>query len=256
MDPYYLLMRLPDEEQEEFLILRPFVPFSVDDSRKDLTAFMVAKSDPDNYGELEVFEMPRQQQIDGPALVNARINQEPDISREITLLGSPGRGSKVTLGSMLLIPVNQSLLYIQPLYVESEATPLPQLKRVIVVYADKVVMKPSLQEALTTIFGSAPTTLEQTPVGTPTPPGPTAPPADGAPPSPDGAAVPPGAQSLLAEADARFRAAEDALRGGDLARYQSEVNAARDLIRRANESLAGGATTTTPTVPPPPPPPS
>ena len=258
MDPYYLLMRLPDEQEEEFLMLRPFVPFSVDDSRKDLTAFMVAKSDPDSYGELEVFEMPRERQIDGPALVNARINQEPAISREITLLGSPGRGSKVTLGSMLLVPVNESLLYIQPLYVESEATPLPQLKRVIVVYADRVVMKPSLQEALTTIFGRAPGTLEQTPVGEadvglPDDGTPAA--ADAAPGPTDGAApAPAGAQSLLAEADSRFQAAESALRAGDLARYQSEVNAARELIRRANESLGGVPSTTTTTAPGPAPP--
>ena len=248
MTPYYLLMRLPGEEKEEFLILQPFVPFSRDDSRKDLTAFMVAKSDPDNYGQLEVFEMPRQLQIDGPALVNARINQEPDISREITLLGSPGRGSRVILGSMLLIPVQQSLLYIQPLYVESEATPLPQLKRVIVVHGDKVVMKPSLQESLTMIFGSAPSTLEQTPIsGAPV-----------VPPSPDGPSpgadtgtplVAPTVASLLAEAETHFQAAENALRSGDLATYQREVNLARDISRRATESLSP----TTTAAPPPPP---
>jgi len=243
MPPYYLLMRLPGEEKEEFLILQPFVPFSRDDTRKDLTAFMVAKSDPDNYGQLEVFEMPRQEQVDGPALVNARINQEPDISREITLLGSPGRGSRVILGSMLLVPIQQSLLYIQPLYVESEATPLPQLKRVIVVHGDKVVMKPSLQESLTAIFGSAPSTLEQTPIsGAPV-----------VPPTPDtpspGTGVAPTVGSLLAEAETHFQAADAALRAGDLATYQREVNLARDLSRRATESLSP----TTTTAPPPPP---
>ncbi|HWC11398.1 MAG TPA: UPF0182 family protein, partial [Acidimicrobiales bacterium] len=177
MVPYYLLTRLPDEEDEEFLILQPFVPLSRDDSRKDLTAFVVAKGDPDNYGELEAFVMPRQQQIDGPALVNARVNQQPEISQQITLLNTSG--SKVILGNLLLVPVERSLLYIQPLYVRSEATPLPQLKKVIVVYSDQVVMRDSLQGALTEIFGSAPSTLEQVPVGETPPPLPSP---DGTPP--------------------------------------------------------------------------
>jgi uncharacterized protein len=80
MDPYYLLMRLPEEDSEQFLMLQPFVPFSVDDARRELSAFMVAKSDPDEYGQLEVFVMPRREQVDGPAIVNARIQQEPEIS--------------------------------------------------------------------------------------------------------------------------------------------------------------------------------
>ena len=136
----------PARSEEDFLILQPFVPFSRDDSRKDLTAFMVAKSDPSHYGRLEAFVMPRARQIDGPAIVNARINQQPEISQQITLLGTAG--SNVKLGNLLVIPINQSLIYIQPLYVQAAGTPVPQLKKVIVVAGDRVVMRDSLREAL------------------------------------------------------------------------------------------------------------
>ena len=250
MIPYYLLTKLPDEQSEEFLILQPFVPFSRDDSRKDLTAFMVAKGDPESYGQLEAFVMPRQTQIDGPALVNARINQQPEISQQITLLNTSG--SKVLLGNLLLVPIEKSLLYIQPLYVQAEATKLPQLKRVIVVYGDKVVMRDSLQAALTQIFGSAPSTLEQQPAGGVTPP----PPADGTTTTTvvPGAPTPPPAQNLLNQAAERFAAADAALRAGRLADYQREVDAARDLVTRATGELGGGTTTTTAPGPPPPPP--
>jgi uncharacterized membrane protein (UPF0182 family) len=249
MVPYYLLTRLPDEQQEDFLILQPFVPFSKDDSRKDLTAFMVAKSDPRNYGQLEAFVMPRQRQIDGPALVNARINQQPEISREITLLNTSG--SKVLLGNLLLVPIQQSLLYIQPLYVQSEATPLPQLKRVIVVFADKVVMRESLQASLTDIFGSAPSTLEQTPsTGAPAP----APATGGGAPTttpPGAVAVNPTARALLNQAATHFGAADTALKAGDLATYQKETNSARDLVNQANAALSGEVPTTPTTAGPP-----
>ncbi|MEN3315925.1 MAG: uncharacterized protein V7605_2159 [Acidimicrobiaceae bacterium] len=246
MQPYYLKMRLPGETSEDFLIFEPFVPLSKDDSRKDLTAFMVAKSDPANYGQLQAYVMPRQKQIDGPALVNARINQEPVISRDITLLGQPGSGSKVTLGNMLLVPIQESLLYIQPLYVSSENTPLPQLKRVIVVYADKVVMRDSLEQALTDIFGSAPPTLEQTP--TAGQPAPTTPAPSTASPSPPAGAAGT-AQNLLTQAADHYKAADAALKNGDLAGYQTETNTARDLVTQATTALATGQAPPT-TLPP------
>ncbi|MDQ3642931.1 MAG: UPF0182 family protein, partial [Actinomycetota bacterium] len=233
MDPYYLLMRLPDETTEDFLLLQPFVPRSRDDSVKVLSAFMVAKSDTDNYGQLEAFVMPRNRQVDGPAIVNARINQQPEVSREITLLNTSG--SKVRLGNLLLIPIEQSLLYIRPLYVEAEGTPVPQLKKVIVVYGDKVVIKDSLREAIGTIFpGSSPATLEQQGLGVTSPPtGQTPAPGGGTTPAPP---VLTSVNELLTEATARFTAAEEALKAGDLATYQKATNDAKDLVRRATEA--------------------
>jgi len=245
MVPYYLLMRLPGEEKENFLILQPFVPFSKDDTRKDLTAFMVAGSDPENYGELQVFEMPRQRPIDGPALINARINQEPTISQAITFLNSPGQGSKVLLGNLLLIPIKEALLYIQPLYVQSDATPLPQLKKVIAVYNDRVVMTDSLRDSLAAIFGSSPTTLEEQIPGQTvvTPPGQN--PQLVTPSNPNDSVV-----DLIGQANSHSDAAAEALKRGDLAAYQRENDAVRDLLRRAGEVTKGS---TVPTTAPPPP---
>ncbi len=250
MDPYYLLMRLPNETTEDFLLLQPFVPRSRDDSVKVLSAFMVAKSDPNNYGQLEAFVMPRTRQVDGPAIVNARINQEPEVSREITLLSTAG--SNVRLGNLLLIPIEQSLLYIRPLYIEAEGTPVPQLKKVIVVYGARVVIKDSLREAIVTLFpGSSPATLEQQGAGagaTPAPGQP--PPAGGTPTTPAPVAT---INDLLTEATAKFTAAEEALKAGDLAGYQKATNEAKDLVRRASDAAritSGTPATTTPTTRP------
>ncbi len=250
MDPYYLLMRLPDETTEDFLLLQPFVPRSSDDSVKVLSAFMVAKSDPGNYGQLEAFVMPRTRQVDGPALVNSRINQQPEVSEQITLLSTAG--SNVRLGNLLLIPIEQSLLYIRPLYVEAEGTPLPQLKKVIVVYGDRVVMRDSLREAITTLFpGSSPTTLEQQGLGVTAPP-----PGQTTVPPPGGTTTPPlptSINDLLTEATARFTAAEEALKAGDLATYQRATNDAKDLVRRASDAArtaSAAPTSTTPTTRP------
>jgi uncharacterized membrane protein (UPF0182 family) len=204
---------------------------------------MIVKSDPDDYGRLQSYVMPRQLQIDGPALINARINQQPDISKDISLLNT--QGSRIELGNLLLIPINNSILYVQPLYVSSDATPLPQLKRVIVVYADQVVMRDTLREALNVIFGAAPETLEQTPGQPTTPPGqtPTTTPGTPAPP-PANATV----QQLIDQATGHFDAAQTALRNGDLSGYQKETDAGRDLIRQASQVLAGtgGPSGTTP----------
>ncbi len=251
MDPYYLLMRLPGETTEDFLLLQPFVPRSRDDSVKVLSAFMVAKSDPNNYGQLEAFVMPRNRQVDGPAIVNARINQQPEVSREITLLSTAG--SNVRLGNLLLIPIEQSLLYIRPLYIEAEGTPVPQLKKVIVVYGNSVVIKDSLREAIITLFpGSSPATLEQQGAGAAPPAsgGTTTTPPRGTPPPPPPAT---NLNDLLTEATAKFAAADEALKAGDLAAYQRATNEAKDLVRRASEaarSTSGTPATTTPTTRP------
>jgi uncharacterized membrane protein (UPF0182 family) len=211
---------------------------------------MVAKSDPNNYGQLEAFVMPRNRQVDGPAIVNARINQQPEVSREITLLSTAG--SNVRLGNLLLIPIEQSLLYIRPLYIEAEGTPVPQLKKVIVVYGNSVVIKDSLREAITTLFpGSSPATLEQQGAGA------TAPPPGGTTTTPPGGTPPPppvtNLNDLLTEATAKFAAADEALKAGDLAAYQRATNEAKDLVRRASEaarSTSGTPATTTPTTRP------
>jgi uncharacterized protein len=238
MDPYYLLMRLPDEEREDFLLLQPFVPTSRDDSRKELTAFMVAKSDPENYGELEVFVMPRSRLPDGPAIVDARINQEPSISSEITLLSRAG--SEVLLGNLLVIPVEDSLLYVRPLYVQAQRTQVPEFKKAIVVFGDQVVMRDTLKEALATIFGEAPETLEE---GlTPDEPG-----GEGG--GGEGPRVAADVASLLEQAATAFSEADVALRAGDLATFERRYKEGVALVSRARQ--ASSPTTTAPDGAPP-----
>ena len=228
MDPYYLLMRLPDEPSTEFLILQPFVPFSPDDTRRELSAFMVAKSDPDEYGRLEVFVMPRDRQVDGPAIVNARINQEPEVSQLITLLSRAG--SEVLLGNLVIIPVEQSLIYIRPLYVQATgANAVPELKKVIVAFGDRIAIQDTLQAALVAVFGDAPETLEAGPPGA-------------APPTPEGpgqVGISDEARRLFDEAARAFAEADAALRAGDPVAYAQKVKEGRDLFERARAASAG-----------------
>lgn len=239
MDPTYLLLRLPDDSEESFLILQPFVPRSRGDRQQNLSAFMTAKSDPGEYGELEVFVMPRGEQIDGPSLVDARAAADPVISREITLLDQ--RGSEVKLGNVQVIPIENSLLYVRPLYVQSARNPLPEFKRAIVVFGDRAVIGNSLREALTALFGDAPGTLEQTPGGPPptTPTPPTGPGAGG----PESSEV----QRLLAEAATAYDAAQTALRAGDLAEYQRQIGVVGERVKAAQgtETAPPPSTTTT-----------
>jgi uncharacterized membrane protein (UPF0182 family) len=234
MAPTYLLLRLPGEEKESFIILRPFVPASrTGDRQQNLTAFMTAKSDPDEYGRLQVFVMPRGTQIDGPALVNSRILSTAEISREISLLDQ--RGSQVQQGNVLVIPIGNSLLYIRPIYVVSND--LPELRKVVVVYGRQARMGNTLQEALAGLFGAAPPTLEagpDTPGGGPAPT-----------PSAD-------VQALLDRAAAAFAAAEEALRAGDLAGYQAKVREAQGLVQQAaaaNRDASAPPSTTSTTAP-------
>jgi len=237
MDPYYLLMRLPEAPSPEFLILQPFVPFSPDDTRRELSGFMVAKSDPGEYGRLQVFVMPRDRQVDGPAIVNARINQEPEISQLITLLSRAG--SEVLLGNLLIIPVEQSLLYVRPLYVQATgANAVPELKKVIVAFGDQIAIHDTLQQALVAVFGDAPETLEaglDQPLVDPD----AAPGAAG-----DTAAGSDERSRLLAEAAAAFEAADAALRAGDPVEYARRIQEGRELFERARQASSTTTTTT------------
>ncbi len=248
IDPYYLLMRLPGDEDLSFVMLRPFVPVSADDSRKELTAFMVAKSDPDDYGELETFVMPRSDLPDGPAIVGANMQQDEEVSQLQTLLGS--EGSDVQYGNLVIIPIDQSLLYVRPFYVVAPTTQIPELRKVIVSFAGTVVVEDTLQQALVELFGEAPETLEEEPVAGEEPPDtgeppPGDPPADGAPPG-DGEPTPDGdVATLLAQAQAAFDRAETALAAGDLGTYQREVQAGAELVARAREQADPAVTTTT-----------
>jgi uncharacterized membrane protein (UPF0182 family) len=231
MDPAYVLMRLPHEQQERFVILQPFVYHSEKDKQQNLSAFVTAKSDPgEDYGKLQAFVMPRDQQVDGPALVNARMLSTDAVSSAISLLGKTG--SEVRVGNVLLLPIGNSLLYVRPLYVQAQNNRVPELRKVIVAAGNQVAMGDTLKDALTQIFGSAPPTLEEK--AEQTPGGPAAGPTGPGGPSPGGP-VNPTVQQLLDKASAAYTAAQDALKRGDLAEYQRQVDAMAAFIRQAHD---------------------
>jgi uncharacterized membrane protein (UPF0182 family) len=148
MEPYYTVMKLPGEAREEYILLLPFTP----SKRDNLAAWLTARCDGENYGKLLAYTFPRDRLIYGPKQIDARINQDSHISQQLTLWSQ--RGSQVIRGSMLVIPIEQSLLYVQPLFLAAaDKAGLPELRRVIVAYGDEVVMEESLELALQRIFG-------------------------------------------------------------------------------------------------------
>jgi hypothetical protein len=148
MEPYYVLVRLPGKEEAEFLLILPFTPANKDNA----IALMAARSNGKDYGKLLLYEFPKQKLVYGPRQIEARIDQEPQISQQFSLWNQAG--SRVIRGDLLVIPIEQSLLYVEPVYLRAEQGELPQLKRAIVVYDQAVVMEDSLSKSLAAIFGS------------------------------------------------------------------------------------------------------
>jgi len=147
MDPYYTIMKLPGEQKEEFILMLPLTP-----KRKDnLAAWMVAGSDGEDYERLAVYRFPKQGHVFGPKQVAARINQDPEISRQLALWNQ--RGSRVMLGTLMVIPIKESLIYVQPLYLRAETGRIPELRRVIVAAENRIAMEPTLEASLARLFG-------------------------------------------------------------------------------------------------------
>ncbi|MEJ7765229.1 MAG: UPF0182 family protein [Acidimicrobiales bacterium] len=228
--PTYQLQRFPGEEKERFVLTVPYVPFDREDKRLQLTAFLTARSDPGEYGKLILFRTPAGQQINGPSLVASNIQADSAISQQITFLNQ--QGSSVLFGNILLVPIDKSIVYVRPVYLQADQNPVPKLVRVIAVYGNRSVMRNTLAEALTELFPGAPATLEQN-TGTPPPPSPGTPPPGSPPPGPT--ATPGTITELISGADAAFVAAQAALQKGDLAEYQRKVNEAADLVRQAGQ---------------------
>ena len=147
MEPYYTIMKLPGNTKEEYILMLPFTPRG----KSNLSAWMVAQSDGENYGQLVTYTFPKQKLIYGPNQIVARINQDAEVSRQISLWDQ--RGSKVIQGTMLVIPIEESLIYVRPLYLKADAGKIPELKRVIVGYEDRIAMESTLEKALAKIFG-------------------------------------------------------------------------------------------------------
>ncbi|MEM9907958.1 MAG: UPF0182 family protein, partial [Cyanobacteria bacterium P01_D01_bin.44] len=146
VEPYYLIMRLPQETEEEFILLRPFTPAR----RNNMVAWLAARSDDEQYGRILLYRFPKQELIFGPEQIEARINQEPEISQRISLWNT--QGSRAIQGNLLVIPIEQSLLYVEPLYLEAEQNQLPILARVIVAFQNRIAMGETLEQSLQAVF--------------------------------------------------------------------------------------------------------
>ncbi len=209
--PIYELLQLPGQNQLSFDALEPLVPFSSNGNLQTLRALFVANSNLADYGHLSAYVTPGQS-IHGPGLANADISADPTISKAITLLDS--KGSQVYLGTVQVLPIADSLIYVRPLYVSSTQTPFPQLVDVIVVYGKDIAMEPTLSAALAYVFGAAPPTLGTQPSSS--------------------TQIPEQAKSDIAQASAEFKDAQAALVAGNLGTYQTDVTAAGRLLSEAN----------------------
>jgi uncharacterized membrane protein (UPF0182 family) len=250
IDPYYLYLKLPKEESEHFIVITPFVPVSSNNKETRLVSFLTANSDPGHYGELRAFTMPQGETVKGPVQVNSEMNRASPISSAVTILNQ--QGSRVTQGSLQLIPVGNSLLYVRPFYAQGRAAgSFPQFQFVAVFTQDfgQAVCAQNVNDALNQLFGQAErsascnvaitgpqpgadttTTTTTTEPGTvTTTPGPTTttlPAATGS------------VQDLLNQAAAKFTQADAALAAGDLGRYQQLEKEGRALVAEAQAKAA------------------
>jgi uncharacterized membrane protein (UPF0182 family) len=207
MDPYYTIMRLPGERREEFVLLMLFTPFG----RDNMIAWLAARSDGAQYGRLTAFLFPKQRLIFGPRQVAARIDQDAVISQQLSLWNQ--RGSGVLRGSLLAIPIEESLVYVEPLYLAAEKGSIPELKRVLVAYGSQIAMEETLDASLHAIFGRRPAAA--------------GPAADGAPPLAGRDGLP----ALVTRAWEAWARGQDALRRGDWGAYGEAQRGVEEALR-------------------------
>ena len=225
VDPYYVIMRLPGEPREEFLLMQPFTPLNKD----NMIAWLAARSDEPNYGKLLVYKFPKEKLVYGPFQVEGRIDQDPAISSQFTLWSQAG--SRVIRGNTLVIPIGTSNLYVEPIYLQAENGPIPELKRVILATGNRLVMEPTLEEAIAKLFG---TSVNVQAGGAPVLDGRVQP--GGSQPSAETTSI--DLTTLIRTATDRFTRSQEALRSGDWARYGEEQRALEADLRRLAE-LAG-----------------
>jgi hypothetical protein len=206
MVPYYIVMRLPGDSTAQFFLMLPMAP----SQRENMIAWLAARCDPPNYGKLVVYEFPKDKLVYGPFQIEARINQNTDISQQLTLWNQ--LGSRIIRGNILVVPIENSILYVSPLYLRAEQGQLPELKRVLAASGDHVVMKETLAEALAALF------MESAPETAASAPGP--------------------ASDRAREALQHYNAALDHLKSGDWAGFGTELGAMRSLLEQMNRQPA------------------
>jgi uncharacterized membrane protein (UPF0182 family) len=214
VEPYYTIMRLPNERQAEFLLMLPLAPAN----RDNMIAWLAGRSDGPHYGKLLVYKYPKDKLIYGPLQVETRIDQDPTISAQFSLWNQ--RGSRVIRGNLLVVPVGSANLYLEPVYLQAEQGPLPELQRIVVATGNRIAMEPTLEAALTKLFGGEPAAGRATAL-------------------PDSATGPAAGEPAVAAAarSARehFEQAREAQRVDDWARYGEELRALDAALRQLEE---------------------
>jgi uncharacterized membrane protein (UPF0182 family) len=228
MAPIYQVLRVPGQVKQSFNLLDAFVPVSGQSQIQTLSGFMIAGSDPGHYGQLQMFVTPRDQPVNGPSIVAAQIDATPAVSQQITLLNS--NGSSALLGNVLMIPVADSLLYIQPLYVESSRNAFPELQRVIAVYGKQAAIQPTLAAALTQVFQAPVSTSPGSQGGT--------------------GALSPQVRSLLDAAQNEYLKSQTDLKAGNLGAYQTDINTLESDLQEVQQLTGGTVSPTTTTTSP------
>ena len=213
MSPYYINMRLPGETRTEFVLMLPMVP----SQRENMIAWLAARCDQPDYGKLIVYEFPKDKLVYGPFQIEALINQNTEVSQQITLWNQSG--SRVIRGNLLVVPIGNSILYVTPLYLRAQSGQLPELKRVIAIYGDRVVMRETLAGALAALFNVPTAAAARTP------------------PTASAANVPMGPLSDRArEALSHYDRAIAKLKAGDWSGFGTELNALRPLLEQLNQN--------------------
>jgi uncharacterized membrane protein (UPF0182 family) len=215
VQPYYIIMRLPDEEEEEFLLMLPFTPVN----KNNTIGWLAARSDGDNYGTLIAYLFPKDKLVYGPSQIENRIGQDTVITEQLALWSRGG--SNVIRGNLLLIPIEDSNLYVEPVFLQAEGGGLPELKRVIVAIGDKIAMKPTLMESIMAIFGE-----EAPPVEPPTEPTEPTEPVMG------------DVAELIEQARSHYEKAQENLRAGDWAGFGEEWDAMEEVLNKLAELTA------------------
>ena len=218
-DPFlrHMVMRLPEEKQAEFILMVPFTPRGKD----NLASWMVARNDGAHYGELVVYRFPKQSLVFGPTQIVNRINQDTEIARQIALWDQGG--SQVIRGNLLVIPIEESLIYVMPLYLRAQGGRIPELKRVVVAYQNRVVMEETLDAGLAQLFGG-PGAATREPARVSETPG-------------AASALSARAADLARRANESFRRAVEAQRAGDWARYGEELRRLEDVLRQLQAAV-------------------
>ena len=219
VEPNYYMFKLPDEEDIEFLLTIPYTPQGKD----NMSAMLVARNDGDKYGELLLYKFPKNKTIKGTALIESKIDQDTEISSQLTLWSQ--KGSNVLRGNTLIIPIEDSLLYVEPIYLQSDTqSNFPEMKMVIVVYGDKIVMEPTLEEALDKVLGEIYTPNDQNNQNNQ---------------GNTGGFENKSVEDLIKQANDIFEEANNALKNGSWAEYGEKLNNLEKILNQLNVLVNG-----------------